>query len=105
MVVIDNYGNSVLEVIFVSIWPSMLGEVSFSQREGDVLLESTINFNYDYFYVRDTEGTEVAGEEIEIISSSSSSSSTSSSSSSSSTSSSSSSSSTSSSSSSSTSSS
>lgn len=54
LVVTDNYSNSVLEVIFVSIWPSMLGEVSFSQREGDVLLESTMNFNYDYFYVRDT---------------------------------------------------
>jgi len=54
LIVTDNYSNSILEVIFVSIWPSVLGEVSFSQREGDVLLESTINFNYDYFYIRDT---------------------------------------------------
>lgn len=54
LVVTDNYKNSVLEVIFVGIWPSMLGEVSFSQREGDVVLESQTNFNYDYFYVRDT---------------------------------------------------
>ncbi len=53
LVVTDNYGKSVLEVIFVSIWPSMLGEVSFSQREGDVVLESQVNFNYDYFYTRD----------------------------------------------------
>ena len=53
LVVTDNYANSVLEVIFVSVWPSVLGEVSFSQREGDVILESTINFNYDYFYVRE----------------------------------------------------
>jgi hypothetical protein len=81
MIVIDNYGNSVLEVIFVSIWPSILGEVSFSQREGDVLLESTINFNYDYFYVRDTTSLEIGGEEIELYSSSSSSVSSSSSSS------------------------
>lgn len=81
LVVIDNYGNSVLEVMFVSIWPSMLGEVSFSQREGDVLLESTVNFSYDYFYVRDISSTEVAGEEISLYSSSSTSSSSSSSSS------------------------
>lgn len=55
MVVTDNYGNSVLEVIFVSIWPSMLQEVSFSQREGDIQLESAVTFNYDYFYIRDTD--------------------------------------------------
>lgn len=56
LVVTDNYGRSVLEVILVDIWPSTLGEVSFSQREGDVILESTINFNYDYFYVREASG-------------------------------------------------
>jgi hypothetical protein len=55
LVVTDNYGNSVLEVIFVSIWPSQLQEVSFSQREGDILLESSVTFSYDYFYVRSTE--------------------------------------------------
>lgn len=54
LIVTDNYRNSALEVIFVGIWPSTLGEVSFSTREGDVLLESTINFYYDYFYIRDT---------------------------------------------------
>lgn len=57
LIVTDNYSNVVMEVIFVSIWPSILGEVSFSQREGDILLESTVNFNYDYFYVRDTSGS------------------------------------------------
>ena len=51
MVVTDNFNNVVLEVRFIDIWPSTLGEVSFSQREGDVLLESTVNFNYDYFEV------------------------------------------------------
>lgn len=54
LVVTDNYSSVVLEVIFVSIWPSLLGEVSFSQREGDIQLESTVNFNYDYFYVKET---------------------------------------------------
>lgn len=54
MIITDNYNNSIMELIFVDIWPSTLGEISFSQREGDVVLESTVNFNYDYFYVRDT---------------------------------------------------
>ena len=49
LVVFDNYGSSVLELRFVDIWPSTLGEISFSAREGDVVLESTCNFTYDYF--------------------------------------------------------
>jgi hypothetical protein len=54
LVVTDNYNNIVLEIRFVDIWPSQIGEVSFSQREGDVTLESTVNFNYDYFELRET---------------------------------------------------
>lgn len=53
LIITDNYATSVLEVVFIDVWPSTLGEVSFSQREGDIILESTINFNYDYFYVRE----------------------------------------------------
>lgn len=51
LVVTDNFGESALELRFISIWPSTLGEVSFSSREGDVQLESTCNFTYDYFLV------------------------------------------------------
>jgi len=54
MVVTDNFNNIALEIRFVSVWPSTMGEVSFSQREGDIVLESTINFNYDYFEIRET---------------------------------------------------
>jgi hypothetical protein len=54
LVVTNNYGYSILEIIFVSVWPSTLGEVSFSQREGDILLDSTVSFVYDYFYVKDS---------------------------------------------------
>lgn len=79
LVITDNYNNSILEVIFVSLWPSLLGEVSFSQRESDILLESTVNFQYDYFYVKELNSLEIGGEEISLYSSSSSSSSTSSS--------------------------
>ena len=58
MVITDNYGNMVKEILFIDIWPMQIGEISFSQREGDVLLESTVNFNYDYFKVRSTAWTE-----------------------------------------------
>jgi hypothetical protein len=51
LVTTTNYRVPVLELRFIDIWPSTLGEVSFSTREGDVQLESTINFTYDYFKV------------------------------------------------------
>ena len=51
LVVFSNYRVPVIELHFRSIWPSTLGEVSFSTREGDVQLESTVNFTYDYFTV------------------------------------------------------
>lgn len=54
MVMTDNYGNNIMELMFVSVFPSSIGEISLSQREGDVQLESTVTFNYDYFYIRDT---------------------------------------------------
>ncbi len=57
LVVTDNYGNSVLELRFIDIWPSTIGEVSFSQREGDIELESTVNFNYDYFVFQELDET------------------------------------------------
>lgn len=49
LVITDNYRNPVITVTFKSIWPITLGEVSLSQREGDVQIESTANFIYDYF--------------------------------------------------------
>lgn len=53
LVVTSNYRVPVLEINFRDIWPSTLGEVSFSTREGDVQLESTVNFTYDYFRVNE----------------------------------------------------
>ena len=49
LIVTSNYRVPVLELRFIDIWPSTLGEVSFSTREGDISLESTVNFTYDYF--------------------------------------------------------
>ena len=51
LVVTTNYRVPVIELRFIDIWPSTLGEVSFSTREGDVQLESMVNFTYDYFLV------------------------------------------------------
>lgn len=53
LIVTSNYRVPQLEVSFIDIWPSTLGEVSFSTREGDVQLESTVNFTYDYFTVKE----------------------------------------------------
>jgi len=54
LVVFSNYRQPVCAINFKDIWPSTLGEVSFSTREGDVQLESTVNFTYDYFTVSET---------------------------------------------------
>jgi hypothetical protein len=53
LVATSNYRATALELLFIGIWPSNLGEVSFSSREGDVQLESTVTFSYDYFRLRE----------------------------------------------------
>jgi hypothetical protein len=53
LIVTDNYRNPVLSITFVDIWPSVMGEVSFSSREGDIQLESTVNFTFDHFIIRE----------------------------------------------------
>lgn len=51
LILMNNFKEKILNVTFVGIWPTTLGEVSMNQREGDVALESMVNFNYDYFKV------------------------------------------------------
>lgn len=53
LVITNNYRVPVVNISFIGIWPNNLGEVSFSQREGDVQLECMCNFTYDYFVLRD----------------------------------------------------
>jgi hypothetical protein len=53
LVITNNYRRPVLNIVFVDIWPNNIGEVSLSQREGDIQLECIVNFTYDYFYIRD----------------------------------------------------
>ena len=49
--IIDNFSSSVLAVKFTGMWPTNLQEVSFSYKEGEVLLESGVTFVYDYFTI------------------------------------------------------
>jgi len=53
LVITDNYREPILAVTFKSIWPITLGEVTLSQREGDVQIESSANFIYDYFDIQE----------------------------------------------------
>jgi hypothetical protein len=58
MIITNNYGQAVMEIIFVDIWPSQLAEIGMSQREGEIVLEGMVTFEYDYFYVRSTAWTD-----------------------------------------------
>ena len=49
--IIDNFRQNVLSLNFVSIWPTNLGEVTLSQRDGETLIECMVNFSYDYFKI------------------------------------------------------
>jgi len=49
--IINNFNQNILAVKFASMWPTNIQEVSFSYKEGEVLLESGATFVYDYFQV------------------------------------------------------
>jgi hypothetical protein len=51
--IIDNFGSDILGVDFAGVWPTNLQEVSFSSKEGEILLEAGATFTYDYFSVRE----------------------------------------------------
>jgi hypothetical protein len=53
IIITDNFGGNVLSVDFKGMWPTNIQEVSFSYKEGEVLLESSVTFVYDYFTVND----------------------------------------------------
>lgn len=52
--VTDNFRKEVLRIHFINVWINMLGEITLTHREGETLLESTVNFAYDYFEIRET---------------------------------------------------
>ncbi len=49
MLMTDNFNKPVLSFDIENIYPTMLGEMSFSSREGLTKLESSVNFNYTRF--------------------------------------------------------
>jgi len=51
--IMDNFRSDILEIKFVSVWPTSMSEITMSQREGDILLECNANFNYDYYEVKE----------------------------------------------------
>jgi len=53
LILLNNFKTKILNITFVGIWPTTLGEVSMNQREGDISLECMVNFNYDYFEVEE----------------------------------------------------
>ena len=46
---LDNFNNTIIAVNFKGLWPTNLQEVTFSHKEGEVLLEGGATFVYDYF--------------------------------------------------------
>ena len=51
--IIDNFNNDVIGISFVGMWPMNLQEVSFSMKEGEIMLEGGATFTYDYFTVKE----------------------------------------------------
>lgn len=51
--VMDNYETSILRVHFRNVWPQSLGEVAFSQREGENIVEASAVLLYDRFEIEE----------------------------------------------------
>jgi hypothetical protein len=51
--VLDNFQKEIFKLFFVNLWVSAVGEVRFSTREGQANLESTAQFTYDRYELRD----------------------------------------------------
>lgn len=51
--IIDNFNNDILGVQFIGMYPTNLQEVSFSMKEGEILLEGGATFVYDYFVIKE----------------------------------------------------
>jgi hypothetical protein len=49
LMITDNYKKPIVVLSLFNVWPSSLGEVSLSHREGNSYLESSVNFVYDRF--------------------------------------------------------
>ena len=52
--ILDNFHKEILVVDLIGVWINMLGEISLTYREGDSNLESSANFIYDRYEIRNT---------------------------------------------------
>jgi hypothetical protein len=49
LLVLDNWDNVVVTWEFKKLWPSSLGDVQFSYKNGSEILECDVVFIYDFF--------------------------------------------------------
>lgn len=49
----DNFNESIMEINFVNIFPTNIGEIQFDQREGETYLTGTCAFAYTYYEIRE----------------------------------------------------
>lgn len=50
--ILDNFRNEILAVDLVGMWINMLGEIQLTYREGTQNMESSANFIYDRYEIR-----------------------------------------------------
>lgn len=51
--VTDNFQNEIFKLFFIDVWPNGLGEITFSHREAETILECNALFAYDRYEIRD----------------------------------------------------
>jgi len=51
--IIDNFNKEILRIFFKNVWIQALGEVSMSQREGEMILECNTTMQYDRFEIEE----------------------------------------------------
>jgi hypothetical protein len=51
LIVMDNWDNAIFKILFLNLWITSLGELTFSVRDGETLVECTSSFIYDRYEV------------------------------------------------------
>jgi hypothetical protein len=52
IILMDNWNNVVMSVIFSNLWIQSVGELRLSVRDGETIIESSAVFNYDYYVIK-----------------------------------------------------
>ena len=50
--ILDNFNKEVMRVSFIRTWPSSIGSVTLSNRDGESVLECSATFSYDYYEIK-----------------------------------------------------